>query len=147
MTDKIAVVELLLANENIDINLADQWQFTPLMFACISKPINMDIITLLLEKGCDVNVQDKAYNTALIHSCKQNHFPAIKALLRNGANIHLSNIDNETPEKVLASEEDRKAFRAEVSISQPDVLHEFKDPNKKPHWINNLNATNKTAKK
>lgn len=141
MADKEEAVSMLLANPNTQVDTLDTWGFTPLMLACVSAPASVKIVSGLLERGAEVNTQDKAFNTALILACKGNNLEVANLLLRHGANIHLSNLDNETAESVLPTEDAKLSFRAAVSVVQPDSLFDYKDHNRnKPHWVQDLNS-------
>ncbi|RYH20125.1 ankyrin repeat domain-containing protein [archaeon] len=141
MADREDTVSMLLAHPGTQVNTLDTWGFSALMLACISSPANVKIVVNLLERGAEVNAQDKAFNTALIHACKANNLEIANVLLRYGANIHLSNLDNDTAETVLQTKDAKASFRASVSVIQPDSLFDYVDHNhNKPHWVQDLNA-------
>ena len=50
-----------------------------------------DIVTALLERGADVNVQDYKGNTALLHTVRGENPGIVSALLRNGEDTNLEN--------------------------------------------------------
>lgn len=73
------------------INEGDEEGFTPLINATISESI--DCMTLLLERGADVNASNKSKASALCYAADDNSIDRMKLLLRYGANIdHISNV-------------------------------------------------------
>ena len=75
---------LLAAHDGIDLDArADYYGRTALIEA--ARNGHLEVVTLLLGKGSDVNVRDKTgRNTALIESIKNRHDKVTLALLRTG---------------------------------------------------------------
>lgn len=57
------VVKLLLMQPDIDVNRQDQWGFTPLHYAIITR--NKDIVLLLTNHGCSSTIESKNGSTPL----------------------------------------------------------------------------------
>jgi hypothetical protein len=78
-----AVKELLA--KGADPNAKTPYGATPLFFACDRG--NLEIVTILVERGADVNVRDTFYNsTAVGWAVSKNHVAIVKLLLEKGAN-------------------------------------------------------------
>lgn len=69
-----------------------------------------------LEKGCDVNEQDKKGRSSLFIACERGHFEAAKALLEAGANVNLR-----TPEGISPLD---AALKTNAK-SQPELMSEL----------------------
>lgn len=61
-------------------------QRTPLMVAC-DKGFT-EIVSLLVDKGADVNVKDNYNRTALMFACQKGHIEIVSILLRKGADTN-----------------------------------------------------------
>jgi len=57
----------------------------------------LEIVTLLLEKGAGINIQDKDGRTPLHEAMSYRAFEVARFLVENGANVNLKNKDGETP--------------------------------------------------
>ena len=80
----------LINNGNISVNIQnDEYEWddrdTPLMRAC--RHNHIDICKILLKKGADLNIENKAYQTAFMLACEYGNLEIVKLLFRHGANI------------------------------------------------------------
>lgn len=66
-----------------DLNVADEYGFTPLIEAAIAD--NIEIAQLLIQYGADVRLQDLTGGTALHWAAENNNIPFAKLLLEKGA--------------------------------------------------------------
>ena len=61
------------------------------------KPIDLDILKLLIEKGANVNKADSMGNTPLLEACERGKLESVKILLAHGANPNQANLIAEKP--------------------------------------------------
>ena len=62
------------------------------------KTVHMkEIVSLLIEKGADINITDSEYRTPLHQVCVDRNFEIVRHLLDNGANINAKDSDGMTP--------------------------------------------------
>ena len=94
----VAIAEQLFNSGGGDINLKDINSYTPLSLACRDQSV--DVITFLLSKNCELNVQDKYGWTALHHACSM-----IKTMTSQAFEIArwliMSNADITVKDKVM----------------------------------------------
>lgn len=94
-----ATSELVLnaiENRNSDVNAADPYGITPLMFAAKSNS-SPEIIGILVKAGADINAKDNGGKTALMYASESNPHPEIiSALAANGANMNTRNNNRRT---------------------------------------------------
>ncbi|XP_039535689.1 B-cell lymphoma 3 protein homolog [Pimephales promelas] len=57
---------------------------------------SIDMVTFLIESGCDVNAQSYSGNTALHSACGRGQIEIVRVLLKNGADSSLKNNHNDT---------------------------------------------------
>ena len=83
-------------NSGHDLNIENNYGYTPLMYACVYNKI--EVIELLLKHGVDVNKQTIYGETALFfaYAHGNNSLEIIKMLLDAGADINKQNYLNET---------------------------------------------------
>ena len=83
-------------NSGHDLNIENNYGYTPLMYACVYNKI--EVIELLLKHGVDVNKQTIYRETALFfaYAHGNNSLEIIKMLLDAGADINKQNYLNET---------------------------------------------------
>lgn len=76
-----------LVNRGVDINMTGggTLDFSPLMWA--AEENNIEMMTLLLEKGADPNLRNRRGMSALLLAAKNGHSDAIKLLLDKGADV------------------------------------------------------------
>jgi len=85
----MARVNALLANQNIAVNMKDDYGYTALMEA--SQRGHTEIARALLAAGANVNMQNKYGDTALMEASQRGHTEVVRALLAAGANVNLQN--------------------------------------------------------
>jgi len=91
----------LLAEQSVDSK--DEDERTPLHLASSAFGNNgLDAVNLLLNKGANVNSQDKKGWTALHYAASYQHIRTVKLLLRNSANVNLTNENGESVLHLLA---------------------------------------------
>ena len=85
----IAVVKILLDEDEINVNISDElYGATPLLAACQNN--HVDVVKLLLAvENIDVNKPMNDSNTPLYYACQDDHINVVKLLL-NVENIHLT---------------------------------------------------------
>lgn len=103
----IEEAEALLAQEPNLVDATKDGQ-TPLLEALHEN--QKHIVSLLLDRGADVNVKDKLGVTALHYAAKQGHAYIAELLLAEGANVDAADWTGETP------------LHAAVSGGQKDVV-------------------------
>jgi uncharacterized protein len=90
----LALAERML-REGANINAAKgAYQTTVLMEAAVRG--NVGIMSLLLEKGADVNARDKDGWSALMGATVQGHLQAVNLLLEHDADVNAKNHGGET---------------------------------------------------
>jgi len=77
--------------ENIDINLLDKQQNTPLMLAVYFK--NIDFVLKILERKPNIEYRNARLENALYIAVEKNSYKIAKLLLENGAKVDNSNIE------------------------------------------------------
>lgn len=87
-------IAALLLDAGSDINMRE-WSFHPLTEACASVKQNRETIKFLIEKGADIEIQDRSV-TALMSVCWSGDVELAKFLVEKGANIESVNKDGET---------------------------------------------------
>lgn len=83
--------EFVLKNKN-DINKQNQFGYSALMMACHSTKFDENIIKILINAGCNLNLQTNNNITALMLSIFKKNTNTIKILLNAGANVNISTI-------------------------------------------------------
>lgn len=78
---------------NPEINVIDEYGFTPLIEAAITD--NADCVNLLLKAGADVSLKDMTGNTALHWAAENNNVTMAKLLLKKGANPNDYNLEGQ----------------------------------------------------
>jgi ankyrin repeat protein len=92
---KVGNIELLKAllkeNENIDINISDNFGLTGFHYAC-NKGYT-DILNLLIEKGCNINILDNDGWTGFNYSCRNGHFHIVQLLINKVNDINMKSYE------------------------------------------------------
>ncbi|XP_055385584.1 uncharacterized protein LOC129614764 [Condylostylus longicornis] len=88
------IVEYLLNNVHIEVDLKNNNNETALMLS--AKYGYCRFVNNLIEKGANINAQDKHGNSALIIASKENYPDILEILLRHGALKDLQNLYSET---------------------------------------------------
>jgi len=94
--DLVLVKKLIERNPEL-ANAQDTEGHTPLFFACRATPVNSELITLLIEKGADVDAKDKQGIGILLSAVWSGNKEATQLLLLNGADINIEDNDGHTP--------------------------------------------------
>ena len=82
--------KILLNNEDIKINEIDNYGFSPFLKACASQCY--DVIDLLLEKKCDLNLVDKNYgNSGLHYLMEDEKYNYALKVIKNGGDYLIKN--------------------------------------------------------
>lgn len=91
------IVKKLLENKLLDLNLQDNDGYTALMEACDHRSYN--IVSQLIDKKANVDIQDKRGDTALLWACytsRKIDERIIYKLIDAGANIYVKGHQNKT---------------------------------------------------
>jgi len=83
----------------VNIDRQNKYGMTPLMFVCTYSFRTTKNVELLLEKGANLNIQDKDGNTALIHAAKFGYTlyaGIVNCLIKANANLNIQNADGTT---------------------------------------------------
>ncbi|XP_015120121.1 ankyrin repeat domain-containing protein 17 isoform X3 [Diachasma alloeum] len=91
---------LLAMNANVE-DRGIKGDCTPLMEAASAG--HVDIVSLLIAHGADVNAQSTSGNTPLMYGCAGGHEDVVKVLLEAGANVEDHNENGHTPLMEAAS--------------------------------------------
>jgi hypothetical protein len=78
-------------------NQKDSLQWAPLHHAVKTDNANLDVITILVRYGADVNITDKHLRTPLHRAAQFGHVDAVRLLLRLGANPNAKDENGWTP--------------------------------------------------
>lgn len=79
--ESVESINTELSNKVFDINVTDDYLWTPLMCACSRGDIS--IVELLLKRGAKIEVSDNAGNTPLSIAMQCNHFDIYKLLVKD----------------------------------------------------------------
>jgi len=88
-------VERLLKEAYIDVNVKDENDYTPLIWAAISN--DSGIVKILLDKAGNLNVQDKYGSTPLSIGVRNNNSEIVQLLLAKGANLNIEDQYGQVP--------------------------------------------------
>ncbi|XP_066594349.1 ankyrin repeat and KH domain-containing protein 1 isoform X2 [Prorops nasuta] len=91
---------LLAMNANVE-DRGVKGDCTPLMEAASAG--HVDIVSLLIAHGADVNAQSTSGNTPLMYACAGGHENVVRVLLKAGANVEDHNENGHTPLMEAAS--------------------------------------------
>ncbi|XP_029680078.1 ankyrin repeat and KH domain-containing protein 1-like [Formica exsecta] len=98
-SEEDSVSEVLLA---MNANVEDRGDCTGLMKAASAG--HVDIVSLLIAHGADVNAQSTTGNTPLMYGCAGGHEEVVRVLLEAGANVNDHNENGHTPLIIAARE-------------------------------------------
>ncbi|XP_027005319.1 B-cell lymphoma 3 protein [Tachysurus fulvidraco] len=85
----------MLLDSGADINAVDIKSGRSPLIHAVEKSC-MEMISFLVENGCNVNSQSYSGNTALHIACGRGEVEAVRVLLKNGADSSLKNYHNDT---------------------------------------------------
>jgi len=83
-----------LIKKGADVNMAGQFNYTPLLWACANE--NIPLVKLLISKKTAINVQDSWGKTPLFWACVNNGKRLAELLIKNGADIRAKNKKGDT---------------------------------------------------
>ena len=75
------------SSSEVNINTRDEFGSTALIYA--SKFGNVEMCSLLIEKGADVNAKDSFSHTSLLEASRGGHHDVVEILLENGADVDM----------------------------------------------------------
>ena len=81
---------------NVNLNMIDEYGFTPLHYACIIKGW-LPIVKYLIEKGVDKEIKDECGKTVLHYLCQQGNFNIVEYLMSEGVNKDVEDNEKMTP--------------------------------------------------
>jgi hypothetical protein len=84
-------VKRLLSIRNINVNVKDDWNETPLHFAAENG--HVEIARLLLQNGAEVNAKSRWDMTPLQDAASHGHVDILHLLVENGANLEVQDND------------------------------------------------------
>uniref|UniRef100_A0A8C8SUI2 [histone H3]-lysine(9) N-methyltransferase n=1 Tax=Pelusios castaneus TaxID=367368 RepID=A0A8C8SUI2_9SAUR len=98
----LAMVSLLLATGQVDVNAQDNGGWTPIIWAAEHKHI--EVIRLLLTRGADVTLTDNEENICLHWASFTGSAEIAEVLLNAQCNLHAVNFHGDTPLHIAARE-------------------------------------------
>lgn len=114
--NKIAVVQHLILQQNININLTGTSGWTPLHYVC--KLRDVEIAQFLLEHGACVNKPNYADETPLMLAIYYKHIELAQLFIQYGANIHYQTKRKKT---VLSYAKEAHAFDCMLFLVEKGV--------------------------
>jgi ankyrin repeat protein len=119
----------ILINQPIDIDLQDRNGNTALIYLCQKKNEYTELVReFLLKHNVNVNIKNKAGNSALHIAVFNNHLEIVKLLLFNHADINLKNGDGNTVLMMVSSSSNREQMLqlllsfSEVYVSPRNIV-------------------------
>lgn len=109
----IKSVRMLIKN-GVDIDMHVPGDIPALMWAIVSR--KTEIVTILLNHGCDVNIQT-FIGTPLIISCIHRDLDSMKAILDHGCDVHLKNELNKTALQIAMNYITREVLYSSIHTS------------------------------
>lgn len=92
----------LLIKAGAEINVKDNFGWTPLMYAADVK-IGVTMVSYLLANGADPNIRNNDGDTALKMAVSGNNVETIKLLIDKGANVEITDKEGNTPLMLAAA--------------------------------------------
>lgn len=126
--DTIAVGLLIKAGMGVNVKM-EEYGRTALMES--AEMGYLDTMEALLQKGADINAQDRLGDTALILAAHKGQFDAVRALLKKGANQNVKNIAGRTALRV-ASENGHTTIVSALLDKGAELESRDKEENKTP---------------
>lgn len=93
--DEFERVFKILVNQNVDVNIRNNSQQTPLHIA--TEGGHLPLVNMLVERNVHVNVCDINGQSPLYLACEMRHIDIVKMLLSHNADIHLVDNNKRSP--------------------------------------------------
>ncbi|KAG4094107.1 ankyrin [Neocallimastix lanati (nom. inval.)] len=107
----------ILVNQPIDIDLQDRNGNTALIYICQKKYEYTEIVReFLLKHNVNINIKNKAGNSALHIAVFNNHLEIVKLLLLNHADINIKNSEGNTVLMMASSSANREKMLEELLL-------------------------------
>lgn len=96
-----------------DVKIVDKSGCSPLFLAAyLDQEVAVEVITLLLDKGVDINYQDSTtQQTALMNACFNGNLEAVKLLIEKGADASLKDMVGETALDIARIKENKEIVK------------------------------------
>jgi cytohesin len=134
-----SLIEYFVNDLHSNVNLIDNWGYTPLMFAVKATSKNSTtVIKLLIEKGSYINNVDKTFCSSLIYAAKKKKIAECKLLLDNGADPEFANLDGKTALDYLKKKSKDEIIEYISTIRKLGVEVKQDSIPTKPRWVNHL---------
>ena len=118
--EHVDIVNELLSHKEIDVNIRDYYQRTPLIVICKLGIESYILEALLNYPNIDVNAQDYEGKTSLYYAARVNHPKTVQALLKHpNIDVNLASNDNTTPLMSACSQGHKEVV--ELLLQCPDV--------------------------
>ena len=121
---KAKIIKRLL-DSRVDINVVTESGQSPLLLACsLKESVNREKITsLLLDRGCQINLPDRAGVTALMIAVDSQDESLVSKLLEKGADVGLSDFEGNTALCHAAKIGDSNILRTILCETQRHKIH------------------------
>lgn len=120
MEGNIKEVERLI-KKGADVNILDNWNRTPLMYAC--KGNYYEVAKALIDNGADIHATDSTGMTAAHHLAATNKIPNPIGVLLYDKAIELKNIEDK--ERELRNIREKKERELEKIVKESIILREI----------------------
>jgi ankyrin repeat protein len=97
--DPVGTIKYLVS-AGAPVDVEDIVGLTALHIATFGHAVKLDIARLLLQSGANVNHQDRYGSVAILSPMQTNSIPAVELLLEFGADLHIAEADNVSPQSL-----------------------------------------------
>lgn len=104
------IIKYLVQN-GADVNKGNAKGVTPLMFAIIYFPRDIEIVEFLLNNQADYKAYDKSGNTPLTGAVGAGREQAVRVLIKHGADVNAANKKGFTPLMLAVASDNSKMFK------------------------------------
>lgn len=111
------LAKLLLEKYNANPDIENEQRETPLIILSRQDNPDIELIKILLNKGVNLNAQDKDGNTALIECTKSSAKKCVELLVKHRADTNIKNNDGDTALTLISGK-----FVADFHTASLDVL-------------------------